>query len=296
MSLTKQQKQELDEILDRTNMHKGEVKTIPDDYRAFSEKVIREEKMLEFPSLAPVRVIFNTAKELAPGCIVYVNYHGGGFIHKQDAMDDLYCARIAAEIHGIVVDIDYAVSTEYPFPMGFDQSYAVTRMVFEKCAEWGGDPQKIVIGGQSAGGCLAAAISLKAGMTGDFKPALQILQYAANDNYTVTTTGEVKDERSAAFSVYYCDGDLAKLKDPFASPAWATVGEMRNQPRTFIAAPDLCPFYEVNLKFGMNLVASGTEVTFHPYKGSRHGFDVQLCDAWRQAQNDIIRAIQSVAL
>lgn len=296
MALTALDKEKLNQILSGIDVHKG-YGGIPDaDYSAWQREVQRTETTLTFPSLMPVRVIISRAKNQIPECPVHINYHGGGFIRRQDKDDDLYCAHIAAEIHGIVVDVDYAVSTDASFPMAFNQSYEVTRWVFENAQSWGGDLRKISIGGSSAGGCLAAAISLKAGWTGDFSLALQVLAYAATDNYTVTTTGTEEDEQSRAFSMYYADGDPAVLKDPICSPAWATLGEIQHQPRTLMIAPTRCPFYQANLQYAEKLIASGSEVSIRAFPGSRHGFTVRMFDEWRTSQDVIIRYIRNAVL
>ena len=160
-----------------------------------------EQRELTLPLDAPafpVRLVISTAKDKMEKCPIHVNMHGGGFVHEQDHDDDLYCARVAAGIRGIVVDIDYATSWEHPFPCAFEQSYAVVQWVFEQCEAWGGDPKRISIGGHSAGGCLAAAIAMRASATKDFALCLQVLDYAALDNYKSVLPGG--NERSAAFS------------------------------------------------------------------------------------------------
>lgn len=96
--------------------------------------------------------------------------------------DDLFCARVAAEIGGIVVDVDYAVTPEYVFPTAFEQVWDVAEWAFAHAKELGADSNRISIGGHSAGGALTAAICLRAAKTGNMKFALQILDYAALDN------------------------------------------------------------------------------------------------------------------
>ena len=247
--------------------------------------------MVELPApLVPVRVIFTKAKDAEAGCPVHINMHGGGFVQKQSEQDDLYCAHVAAEIHGIVVDIDYAVSLDHPFPMGFDQSYEITKLVAEQCAHWGGDPRKLSIGGHSAGGCLAAAIALKAAKTKDFQLCLQVLDYAATESYSSVA----KDDEinfSKVFGLLYADGDVELLKNPYVSPYYASDEELIDQPKTVIVGPKMCPFYTVNIEFGRRLVEAGTEVNFKTFANSPHGFTIHLNGEWREAQDYIIQAI-----
>ncbi len=293
MALTAEQKQELEEILKRTGAHReaGALKkVIPQEYRKNQELVEQKEIVLTVPEAGvPVRCVITTAKDKAEKCPVHVNMHGGGFIFLQDGDDDLYCAHVAARIRGIVVDIDYASSREHPYPMAFNQSYGVVKWVFSQCGLWGADPDRVSIGGHSAGGCLAAAISLKAAETGDFKVCLQVIDYGAIENYKVCV--DDVNERSRAFSLYYADGDIEVLKNPFASPAYATAEMMKNQPRTLIVNAQRCPFCQVNEEYGRRLVEAGTEVTIKRFLDSRHGFTIRMADEWQEAQELIIREI-----
>lgn len=297
MALTAEQKLELEEVLKRTGAHResgAAVRVIPEEYQNYKNLVEQKEIRLQVPeAAAPVRCVISTAKEKAENCPVYVNMHGGGFIFFQDGDDDLFCAHVAARIHGIVVDIDYASSREYPYPMAFDQSYGVMRWVFQHCEEWGADPAKVSMGGHSAGGCLVAAIALKAARTGDFKVCLQVLDYAALDNYMPFEEGGA--ERSRAFSAYYVDGDLEKLKDPYVSPAFATADMMADQPRALIINARNCPFCIGNEEYGKRLVEAGNLVTMRRFRDSRHGFTIRMVDEWKEAQELIIQEIMEAS-
>lgn len=145
------------------------------------------------------------------------------------------------------------------------------------------------MGGHSAGGCLVAAIAMKAAKTGDFMPCLQILDYAALDNYAAFEEGG--SERSQAFSTYYCDGNVELLKDPYVSPAYAECDMMAGQPRALIINAQNCPFCEMNEEYGRKMIEAGNEVTMKRFLNSRHGFTVRMVDEWQEAQTLIIRAI-----
>lgn len=293
MALTVDEKEKWIEVLNRTGAHREagkKEKVVPEDYRRYQELVTREEITVEVPSVGvPVTCYITTAKEKTEKCPVHVNMHGGGFVFLQDGDDDRYCARVAAEIHGIVVDIDYASSLDHPYPAALEQCYKVVRWVFAQCEAWGADARKVSIGGHSAGGCLAAAISLRAAKTKEFFVCLQVLDYAAIDNYAALL--EDGAERSKAFSMLYADGDAKLLKDPLVSPAYATVEMMADQPRTLIVNAAGCPFCEGNEEYGKRLAAAGTEVKMKRFLNSRHGFTVRLVDEWNEAQELIVREI-----
>lgn len=294
MAITQKERKELIDILERTGAHRetgSKEKTIPEDYLKLEKLVTRETVFIKVPAVnVPVECYITTAPSREQGCPIHVNMHGGGFVFMQDDDDDdRYCARIADAIHGIVVDINYASSLDHPYPVAFEQCYEVMRWVFKQCESWGADANKVSMGGHSAGGCLVAAISLKAAVNKDFQVCLQILDYAANDNYAPFL--QESAERSCAFSLLYADGDKELLKNPYLSPAFAPVDMMKEQPRTLIINAEKCPFCEVNEAYGLRLISAGSEVKMRRFKNSRHGFTVRLVDEWREAQDLIIREI-----
>lgn len=295
MPLTAQQRQELLDVIQRTGGSREVMlsqRVIPEDYTAYTQLVEREERILALPGAAvPVRLIVSKALDRKPGCPVHVNFHGGGFILPQNEDDDSYCARVAAGIHGIVVDVDYATSDKHPFPAAYDQSYAAVKWAFAQCAGWQADPRRVSAGGHSAGGNLAAAVSMKAARTGEFKLCMQVLDYAANDNQrSVVTQGQ---ERGRAFSLLYADGDMELLESPELSPIFATQEDLQNQPPTLIVEADQCNFREVNRRYGEKLAQAGTQVKRIEFPGSRHGFTVRLLDQWQEAQQAIVDAINA---
>ena len=276
MPLTKEQKQELFDVLGRTGGHREVMKQsreIPADYQEKLDRVERQELRLAFDGMPAVRVIVSRDPGRKALCPLHVNFHGGGFIFPQDMDDDLYCANVALGIHGIVVDVDYACSDADPYPAAVHQAYAV--------------------GGHSAGGNLAAVTAMEAVRTGEIRLNLAVMDYAANDNYFVLEGEE--NIRSRAFSLLYTDGDEELLKDPSVSPVFASVDQLRGFPPALIVEAGLCPFVDANRKFGAMLEKAGSSVRFARYPESRHGFTVRMNGDWQDAQQTIIDAINSAA-
>ncbi|MFT4946400.1 MAG: acetyl esterase [Natronomonas sp.] len=93
---------------------------------------------------------------------VVVFYHGGGWVRGSlDGYDGL-CRRLTNRAEAIVVSVDYRRAPEHPFPAGFEDCYAATEWAAEHAADLGGDPDRIAVGGDSAGGNLSAAVALAA--------------------------------------------------------------------------------------------------------------------------------------
>lgn len=291
--MTEEEIKEQLEILDRTNMHKNieKERVIPESYLACVDKVERTELMIDSPATGiPVRCVITKAKKRENPCAAFINLHGGGFIHPQDADDDMLCAYLAAEIEGIVVDVDYAVTPKYCFPVPFEQSWDVAEWVFAHADELQADSNRISIGGHSAGGALTAAVCLRAAKVGNMKFALQILDYAALDNAMPFEPGGA--ERSRAFSTLYCNGNLRLLKSPFCSPVFASDEMLKNQPRALIINAGHCPFKPVTERYGQRLAQAGSEVMIKTFPESAHGFTVRMTGDWRAAQELMVRYIR----
>lgn len=293
MALTQAQKQEYDQILLNTGGHREVLlsrRTIPQDYRAYGEACTREETLLSFPGLDPVRAILTRAKEMSPGAPLHLNFHGGGFIFKQNSDDDLYCAHLAAATKGMVVDVDYASSKEAPFPMAFDQCWQVLLWAHSHLQEWGCSPKKVSVGGSSAGGNLALAVAMKSREEGGPALCLVVLEYAATDNFQCM--GDPNQLRCEVFSRLYVDGEIEKLKDPYVSPFYARDDQLQGLPPVLFIAPKLCPFYRCNNALALRLADLGVRVTIQAYPETNHGFIVRMVgDSWLQAQDLVIESI-----
>lgn len=294
MGLTQAERNDLLAVLDRTGGHREvmfKTRVIPETYKAYQTQCDQVEHTLVFPGLAPLRVVVTTPHEKEKDAPLHVNYHGGGFIAKQGTDDDMYCAHLAVETGAVVVDVDYAVSTEACYPMAVDQSYEAAKWAYQHCAEWGCGPKRFSIGGSSAGGNLATTVALRNGETRELPICLLILEYAANDLYQAV--GDPAQERSEALSRLYADGDIEKLKEPMLSPIYATDEQLKTFPPTLIIGPQNCPFYKLNNTLGMRLVNLGIEVSFHAYPDAPHGFTVRMVGTdWLRSQQDAIEAIR----
>ncbi|MEQ2563279.1 alpha/beta hydrolase [Ventrimonas sp. CLA-AP-H27] len=278
---------------------------IPEKLKICTENTVRQEYKLPVnkKGVPDVRVIVTKAIDRKEGCPVHVNCHGGGFVFPQGEDDDFYCAHIAVGIKGIVVDVDYAVGPDYPFPVAFEQSYAAVEWAFSQCEAWKADRNRVSMGGQSAGGNLTAAVALRANESKDFQLCLQVLQYAVMDFATdpgnkpearLQTDGAI--ERMRAFDAYYTGGDANLNVLPFVSPALATDKMIEGLPQTLIVTAGKCNLRFEDEAYGMRLAAVGVPVTMKRFLNSRHGFAGRMVDEWWEAQECVIRAINRVTL
>lgn len=93
---------------------------------------------------------------------VYLNLHGGGFIAGVPEHDDSYCQRLAHNLGCLVVNLDYALAPEHPFPAGLNQCFAVLEWLADNAVELGIAPWRMAVGGHSAGGNLASGVAMLA--------------------------------------------------------------------------------------------------------------------------------------
>ena len=142
----------------------------------------------------PVR-IYLPREKVTEDLPVFLFFHGGGWV--TDCIDNYerICARLASATEHIVVSVEYRLAPEHPFPTGFMDCYAVAKAIYTNRFILNVNPQRITLIGDSAGGNLAAAVSLKARDDGIFKPQRQILIYpAVNNDYSDTSRFQsVKD-------------------------------------------------------------------------------------------------------
>jgi acetyl esterase len=229
------------------------------------------------PSAAgPVRCqVFRPAAPVAAPMLLYV--HGGGFTVGQSEDTAYITSRLAAENGLVVVSVNYRLAPEWPFPAGLDDCTAVLGWLREHAAELGGDPEKIAVGGDSAGGNFAAALPLKASDEGVRPPEATLLlcpvtdffveQYASYERlaplgivYDAPFIGFVR----AAYLVQY-----RNWSHPHASPAR---GDLKSFPPTLIVSGTEDPMIDDNTAFATKLREAGREVTHFVRAGMPHGY------------------------
>ncbi|MFF4135590.1 alpha/beta hydrolase fold domain-containing protein [Streptomyces mirabilis] len=126
-------------------------------------------------SVAPARVVVYLPTSEGPPSPVHVNFHGGGYVMSLTETDDPLCRFLAAEAGVAVVNVDYVVAPQHPFPAPPRQAFEVVRWIAEHGGEHGWDGSRPSVGGQSAGGGLAAAVARQALEEGGPGIALQVL-------------------------------------------------------------------------------------------------------------------------
>ncbi|WP_456330705.1 alpha/beta hydrolase [Archaeoglobus sp.] len=237
------------------------------------EKVERVEDKVIKGRNGDIRIRIYQQKPDSP---VLVYYHGGGFVICSIESHDALCRRIARLSNATVVSVDYRLAPEHKFPAAVYDCYDATKWVAENADELKIDPSRIFVGGDSAGGNLAAAVSIMARNNGENFIKHQILIYPVVNFVTPTPSileyGEglwILDEKIMRwFSEQY----FSKKEDMFNPLASVIFADLENLPPALIITAEYDPLRDEAEIFGHMLRKAGVEATTVRYKGVLHGF------------------------
>lgn len=158
---------------------------------------------------------------------VHLNLHGGGFVIGFPEQDDALCRALCALTGSVVVNADYVLAPRHPFPSAVEQSYEIARWVAGPGSAYGWDGSRLTIGGQSAGGSLAAAVARLAWERGGPEISLQVLHYPALD-LTVPVAAKTSPVAKPLLSPWLSElfdtcylPDRSRVADRLVSPAGA---------------------------------------------------------------------------
>jgi acetyl esterase len=204
---------------------------------------------------------------------VVLYLHGGAFEVGSPRAYQAFCSSLALRFRATVVVPDYRLAPEHPFPAGLDDCYAALVWMEKSSAEIGVDPQRLGVGGGSAGGGLAAATALMARDRGGPRLCMQYLGIPELDDrlethsMTVYTDTPVWNRPNAILSwKYYLAG-----AEPTQYAAPARARELSGLPPTYV---DVCEFDSLRdegIGYAQRLVQAGVPVELHLYPGTFHG-------------------------
>ncbi len=244
------------------------------DLQGEPEEIATEDRTIPGPAgEIPIR-IYTPAGQGPKPVIVY--FHGGGWVIGELDTVDNPLRRIANRTGAVVVSVDYRLAPEHVYPAAFDDSYAATAWVAEHAAELGGDPERVAVSGDSAGGNLAAAVAIAARDRQGPRLAAQLLIYPVTDFDFTTESYEqngegyllTKGSMQWFWAHYLGAQDLGK--DPYACPARAD--DLAGLPPAFVATAEFDPLRDEGEAYAANLRIAGVDVTAKRYDGMLHGF------------------------
>jgi acetyl esterase len=235
---------------------------------------------LTIPSPAgsiPARIYTPTklrkAGDLAPGLVFF---HGGGWVIGDLDSHDVVCRKLADEGELMVVSVDYRLAPEHKFPAAVDDAIASTKWIAENAKQFDIDASRLMVGGDSAGGNLAAVVAISARDGNGPDIAGQVLIYPAID-FAMTHPSHKEPETSILlthsvilwFRDHYLNG-AADVGDWRASPARA--GTLIGLPPAYVLTAGADPLRDEGDEYARRLKEAGVAVTHRTFPGQFHGF------------------------
>ncbi|MCK1473325.1 alpha/beta hydrolase [Bradyrhizobium sp. 197] len=205
-----------------------------------------------------------------------VFFHGGGWVIGDLDSHDVVCRQLAVEAALIVISVDYRLAPEHKFPAAADDAIAATKWIAANARELGVDAARLSIGGDSAGGNLAAVVALAARDGNGPAIAGQVLIYPAVD-FAMTHGSHSEPETSVLlthsvirwFRDHYLNG-AADVDDWRASPARAQ--NLGGLPPTYVLTAGADPLRDEGDEYAERLRQAGVPVATTHYPGQFHGF------------------------
>ncbi|MFI5588412.1 alpha/beta hydrolase [Amycolatopsis sp. NPDC051758] len=227
--------------------------------------------------------------------------HGGGMILGSVALYDAPIARYVSASGVPMLAVDYRLAPEHPDPTPVEDVYAGLRWLHDHAAELGVDPARIAVMGDSAGGGLAAGVTLLARDRGGPPVARQILVFPMLDDRTTTPDPEL-----APFATWNYEDNATgwaallgeRAGGPDVSPyaAAARAADLSGLPPTYLEVGQLDIFRDEDLNYARRLGAAGVDVEFHLHPGVPHEFETFAwdTDVARRAVADRLRVLGSL--
>jgi acetyl esterase len=204
-------------------------------------------------------------------CLVF--FHGGGWVIGNLDSHDVVCRTLADEGRLIVISVDYRLAPEHKFPAAVEDAIAATEWISRNAQELGIDASRLMVGGDSAGGNLAAVVAVNARDAGP-KLAGQVLIYPATD-FAMTHSSHREPETSALlthtvirwFRDHYISAQHTEHWK--ASPARA---ELSGLPPAFVLTAGADPLRDEGDEYAKRLADAGVPMVHRTYPGQFHGF------------------------
>jgi len=238
--------------------------------------VSREEIFIACDNAPDVRCLVYKPKDSTGKRPGYVHLHGGGYVLGTPELYDVFNLRTCAELGVVVVSVDYRLAPEYPIPAPLDDSYAALAWLHENAEELSVDRSRIAIGGESAGGGLAAALGLKARDEGEYEICWQQLTFPMLDDRTGTDEAQ-GDPQVGEFIWTRASNQYAWGKylgdSPRAAPQVPSRAEsLKGLPATWMLTAGLDLFRDENIAYAQRLMTDGVAVDLVVYPSACHAF------------------------
>lgn len=208
---------------------------------------------------------------------VFVFFHGGGWVIGNIDSHDGLCRTFANEAQCVVVSVDYGLAPENKFPKPIEECYYATKWVADHADELGVDASLLAVGGDSAGGNLAAVVSylavIRKGPTIHaqylFYPSAGFVETESIEKYGV---GFGLDKSTMFWFTEQYLNDTSETMDPLAAPLLIPEKETKALPSAYIVTAECDPLCDGGQLYAEKLQRAGVDTTYICYPGMIHGF------------------------
>jgi acetyl esterase/lipase len=211
----------------------------------------------------------------APG-LVY--YHGGAFVMKPAPPHFENALRYAREAECLVIFVEYRLAPKYPFPAGFNDCHAALRWAISNAQTLGIDKARLVVGGDSAGGGLAAGVVQRAWQEDGISPRGQLLIYPCVDLLcnrpsmaAFANVPPFKGLSTVAIAEAYLGRPISAGMPRYASPIYGDVSQLAP---AYVETSEFDPLLDQGTAYAQAMTDKGVEVELNEIKGGVHGFDL----------------------
>jgi acetyl esterase/lipase len=220
----------------------------------------------------PVRIYAPQQRRGLLPAVLYL--HGGGFVVGDLDTEHSQTALIARDVQAVVISVDYRLAPEHPYPAGLDDCYAVLEWLAAEALALGVDAARIAVYGSSAGGGLAAGVTLLARDRRGPAIRFQMLRLPDLDDRCdtpsmrafVDTPGWNRPLAEYSWQLYLgVDGEA----DAYAAPARAET--LVGLPPAYISTAEFDPLRDEGIRYAMRLLEAGVNVELHQFAGTFHG-------------------------
>lgn len=233
------------------------------------------------PSGAPgVRVLLYRPANAHALMPAFLHIHGGGLVLGSPEIRHASSIHISSRFGCLVLSVDYRLAPETQFPGAIEDCYAALSWLHQNASALGVDRTRIVIGGESAGGGIAAALAILARDRGNIPLAYQLLIYPMLDDRTCVTSDHphvghfVWTQANNRFGWNSYLGHPPGGEDVGAYSAAARCDDLAGLPPAFLAAGSLDLFLEEDIDYARRLIRAGVPAELHIYPGAFHAFDL----------------------
>jgi acetyl esterase/lipase len=229
---------------------------------------------------------------------VLVYFHGGGWVIAGIQAYDSSCRALANAANCVVVSVGYRQAPEHRFPAAHEDSYAAAQYILNNTAKFGGDPRRVAVGGESAGGNLAGAVCLMAKQRGGKMPIYQLAVYPIA-NYNLNSPSYRENANAIPLSkplmAWFYRYALRGPQDG-SSPLISLVrANVRGLPPATVITAQIDPLRSEGRQYADRLKAAGIPVRYRSYDGVSHEFFgmAAVVDKAREANKFAAEGLQS---